>query len=147
MTPRLLALLCCLAFPTCWAHSELPDAQWCAEGRTVVVASFELAPELLVAEREICRTDPDDGGGSTRECGQFDDDYDIARRTALAVCDAYQADPVGPGDIGTVIHLVDQPWTYNDGDHHELYQVQHGLSGHCVRCETRLRPIAPIIRR
>lgn len=142
----LVSLALALAATSAFPHSELPHPEWCAAGRIVVVASFDLTPELLLGMRERCRPAPHDGDGEggTRHCDQFDDDYEVARRAALATCAVHQAHPLGPGDIGSVVHLVELPGTYNHDDHHQLYDVHQGLSGYCVRCESPPRPIAPI---
>ena len=141
-----LALAVALVTPACFAHGELPEPEWCADGRPVAVASFELFAENLIDLRDQCSTDSASTkrGPSTKECGQFDDDYDIGRRTAMATCSAYEAARIGPGDIGSVIVLVDSPSTYLDDAHHDLYRVEQGLVGTCVRCESRLRPVDPI---
>ncbi|MBX3725532.1 MAG: hypothetical protein KF823_06400 [Xanthomonadales bacterium] len=139
----LVALAFALPAASACAHNELPHPEWCASGRIVVVAGFNLTPELLREVRDRCRPDPDQGGAPPRHCDQFDDDYDVGRRTALSMCTVHQADPLGPGDIGSVIHLVEHPPTYNDDAHHQLYRVEQGLSGLCLRCEAAPRPFPP----
>jgi len=124
-----------------WAHSELPSEEWCASGRPVPVASFEFFPEGLVSDRDggqSCPAGASDGKAASKECGQFDDDYDRSRRKALAACGAHAG--AAAGDIGSVIAVVQAPDTYLHKEHHRLYQSEHGLRGVCVRCE-RPRPL------
>lgn len=123
------------------AHSELPSEEWCAQGRAVPVASFEFFAEGLVSDRDgeqSCPAGSSVGKVPSKECGQFDDDYDRSRRKALAACGAHAGRPVG--DIGSVIAVVQSPETYLHDEHHRLYKSEHGLRGICVRCE-RPRPL------
>lgn len=131
--PVLLSALLLLSMP-CVAHDPLPNANWCEGGRTVVVASFTLHPAVLVAERDRCSTRTG-GAGAGRECGQFDDDYDLGVRSSSALCQQYQGGVTGPGDRGTVVALITEPSSYLHSSHHALYKAEHGLAGHCVRCE------------
>lgn len=120
------------------AHSELPDADWCSRGVPTPVAQFEIFPATLRAEREReqqCSA----GKSSAKTCGQFDDDYGTGRRSAARLCDAHAAARIGPGDIGSVIAVVESPSSYLHPDHHDLYSVDEGLSGLCVRCEAPRR--------
>jgi FPC/CPF motif-containing protein YcgG len=139
------AMSCCIlllglaAAGLCTAHSELPTEGWCAHGQPVPVARFELFAEVLVAERdsgESCTTGDASAPANSKECGQFDDDYDRSRRKALAVCSAHAGRI--DGDFGSVIAVVQSPETYLDPEHHRLYRLEHGLSGLCVRCQRPL---------
>jgi len=120
-----------------WAHGDLPTPTWCSDGRPVTVATFSFKGETLpnAAQCPGVRDNVDN-----RDCGQFDDDYGTARGMALTACEVHQLS--GPGDIGSVLVIVDSPATYNDADHHALYDVSQGLSGRCVRCEP-LRTLPP----
>lgn len=146
MKPHLPALLLGLYTLPVAAHNPLPDANWCADGRIVTVASFTLHPSILISERDRCGLRDDaytgDNRGS-RECGQFDDDYDLGVRSSGALCGRYSANPLGPGDIGSVIAIITSPDSYLHSDHHRLYRAEDGLAGHCVRCEAAPRPITP----
>lgn len=135
----------CLAFAALLAsdaraHSELPSQDWCAHGRPVPVGTFELFAEGLVIDRDegsTCANSSGDDKTPTKECGQFDDDYDRSNRKALRICNGHRRP--ASGDIGSVIAVVQWPETYLHEDHHRLYKSEHGLRGLCVRCE-RLRP-------
>jgi hypothetical protein len=124
------------------AHSELPSEEWCAQGRPVPVASFEIFAETLVADRErdqTCTGSAAPGKVSVKTCGQFDDDYDRSRTKALAMCGAHSGG--GTSDFGSVIAVVQFPGSYLHQDHHRLYRAEHGLRGICVRCERPQRPL------
>jgi hypothetical protein len=122
------------------AHNELPTQNWCIEGEVVAVAEFEFFPRLLMQQRDELRSaltaaineDP-----SLRDCGVFDDDYDIGRTSAVAHCSQYATSDGSGSDIGTVLPLVSTPQTYLSKDHHDVYSLTQGLSGTCVRCEAR----------
>jgi hypothetical protein len=124
------------------AHSELPSEEWCAQGRPVPVASFEIFAETLVADRErdqTCTGSAAPGKASAKTCGQFDDDYDRSRTKALAMCGAHSGG--GTSDFGSVIAVVQSPGSYLHEEHHRLYRAEHGLRGICVRCERPQRPL------
>jgi hypothetical protein len=149
ITHRLLVLLlgagALLWQAAAFAHSELPDAEWCSSGVPTPVAQFEIFPATLRAEREReqqCSA----GKGLAKTCGQFDDDYGTGQRSAKRLCDAHVAGRLGPGDIGSVIAVVVSPASYLHDDHHALYSVEEGLQGICVRCERPRHLPVPSIR-
>ena len=77
-------------------------------------------------------------------CGEFDDDYGVARRMAIHYCAIY-AVPWQRGhvaDWGSVVPDVRQPADFNNGTHHQNYSATVGLSGMCARCDDPL-PINP----
>lgn len=119
------------------AHSELPTDTWCANGRPVPVADFAIYPETLIDARRGEQGQCTAGKGLAKECGQFDDDYGTSRRLAMHVCSAYAARQAGPGDVGSTIYVARQPASFLDAEHHRIYRVEQGLSGICVRCESR----------
>jgi hypothetical protein len=135
----LAGILVLISAPTP-AHNELPSHNWCVNGEVVAVANFEFFPRLLMQQRDELRyalaaeisRDP-----SLRDCGAFDDDYDVGRSSAVAHCSQFATSDGSQGDIGTVLPLVSSPQTYLHKDHHDIYSLTQGLSGTCVRCEPR----------
>jgi hypothetical protein len=142
------------------AHPPLPDVAWCSGGRPMPVGSFQFSPQQVQDYANclyggICNGAPaptttyarGSGGNCTVEhCGQFDDDYNAARRMAGSQCSAY-AQPWARGhnpDWGTVVELIDQPGSYNAEDHHTAYRAMQGLAGQCARCEDRPAISPPI---
>lgn len=133
MQKRFTAMAAVLVAGTCLAHSELPSPEWCADGRPIVVTSFQLLPSLQETPAPLRNEQCGTGGGS-RECGQFDDDYSDAMKSAQQMCRLHARQrPVG--DIGSMIFIADAPASFLHEDHHRLYSVSQGLSGTCVRCD------------
>jgi hypothetical protein len=118
------------------AHSELPAPDWCDGGRLVPVMTVDVPAHTLESRGQMCRADPQIA--QTKECGQFDDDYDLAYSAAMGICHSlgFRLQSV-EGDVGGVIFVPDGPSTYLDPAHHAIYRFEHGLSGICVRCEPR----------
>lgn len=151
-TPRLLpfriaTLLCCVAgVSSVQAHSDLPTAVWCENGREVELATFQIQPTTLQQLRadDEC---PPPGSPILKDCGQFDDDYGVAKSAAGAACAAYMPLKAPVGDIGSVVILIHQPQQYLVESHHSAYNVGLGLSGSCVRCDARDRvvPVRPLL--
>lgn len=135
----LLAALACTATADLRAHSELPTQHWCENGRQVEVATFDIPPPSLVQVAVEGECVPGNNGQIPKDCGQFDDDYAIAKSAANAMCAAYQPRKQPPNDYGTVIFLIETP-EYTAEDHHDIYSIDHGLKGSCVRC---LAPLPP----
>lgn len=134
----LLAVLLMLASTCAAAHGGLPSAEWCEGGRITVVSEFVFTSEGLRPGNE-CPA----GARSTRDCGQFDDDYGRARSAANDHCGqfAYDAAPSKIADLGSAIPLVESPSSYLDDQHHQTYSITQGLSGTCLRCDLPMRPI------
>lgn len=135
-----MAVMLMLGSGACLAHGELPYPGWCEGGRVSVVATIELPGEALATQRDHCL---DPSRAQQRECGQFDDDYGLALRTANAQCDAHAWGTRGSGDLGSVLFIADGPTTFLRSNHHAIFQAEHGLSGVCVRCEA-LRGVSPL---
>ncbi|MBB5206494.1 hypothetical protein [Chiayiivirga flava] len=132
-------VLCIAAHPQrAHAHAQLPSETWCEAGVEVVLATFQISPQTLVDLR-VADECPPPGSPVVKDCGQFDDDYGIAKSAAGAACAAYMPRKQPPGDFGSVIVVVEAPAQYNAETHHVDYDVQQGLSGACVRCD-RPRP-------
>ncbi len=125
---------------SCLAHGELPTPTWCANGHPVPVSTFEFSGSWL-REPEQCSVLPEQDADDSRECGQFDDDYGTTRHMASRTCQVHARS--GPGDIGSVVFVVEQPASFLHDDHHALYNLSHGVKGTCVRCEARVIPAPP----
>lgn len=143
--PAALLLTCVVG--DALAHSELPSAAWCANGRVVEVARFEIEPQTLQQLRQDDECPPP-GQPILKDCGQFDDDYGVAKRAADRACSAYarppsQQDVANTGDAGSVVVLVESPLEYSAPTHHDDYTVDLGVSGMCVRCDMPLRTRTP----
>ncbi len=135
-----------------WAHSSLPDADWCRPGRIAVVAhvTFSLAEvenyqacqpatacevpasgglalgrssETVPEEHCLITQQPDDS------CGEFDDDYSLVRRLTDAFCQGFQLDPSGQHvpSWGTVVADVIPPNATNANQAELLFydEFQH----------------------
>jgi hypothetical protein len=131
MKTRPFALVLALCCGTSAAHNEIPAVTWCAQGIPVAVGTFELFPDTAPPPPEICGVD----GSNDRDCGQFDDDYDRGRELAMQACGVHAIAVRGAGDFGSVVFIADAPASYLSPEHHALFQIGHGLSGTCVRCD------------
>jgi len=146
---KLSALLLALTASVAQAHEPLPSPVWCSNGRAVAVAQFQYSPAQIQAYADCLRlgicaeatpVSPTARGGSgdcsVQHCGQFDDDYGVARRMAFNRCSAYsQPTPTRTNpDLGSAIELISSPATFNASSHHTDYSAVQGLMGQCVRC-------------
>ena len=122
------------------AHSELPQEDWCEGGQMVPVVSIKVPAHTLVTRGEMCRAEPP--VAQNKECGQFDDDYDLTKSAADGICQSLGFRGTEGGDVGSVIFIADWPSTFLDPAHHDIFELRHSLSGYCVRCEA-LRVIVP----
>lgn len=137
-----IATLAC-ALPDARAHSELPTQRWCEDGVQVEIATFDVPPPSMI-QAAVAGACVLQNGSIPKDCGQFDDDYAIAKSAATAMCAAYQPKKPPPNDYGTVIFLIETP-EYVAEDHHESYVIEHGVRGSCVRCmPPRTQPGQPM---
>ncbi len=150
---HLSALLLVLAVTVAQAHDPLPSPVWCSNGRPYAVTQFQFSPAQIQSYADCLRlgicaeTAPisatargGSGDCSTQHCGQFDDDYGVARRMAFARCSAYsQPTPTRSNpDLGSAIELIASPASFNTSSHHTDYSAGQGLLGQCVRCADKL---------
>jgi len=134
-----ISILLLAASASAQAHGELPTAEWCSNGRAVEVASFRLEPAALERETDAtCSSASTTSGASTtKTCGQFDDDYGTGLKAAQRHCGQFarawatRADP----DLGSTSPLIAGPKEFLDPAHHELYRLNLGVEGICLRCE------------
>ncbi|MGI2258209.1 hypothetical protein [Shewanella sp. GXUN23E] len=121
------------------AHQEPIESRWCEGGRVTLLGTFTLHGNQLsryaswATETGECPATTDI---STRSCGQFDDEYDMARSASASMCQqlVYRS---GPGDNGTVRPIFYEPASFRDQDpnHHELYRLEQGIVFACGLCE------------
>lgn len=145
------------------AHDQLPTIDACRSGKPRILGSFGYVQKGL-RDYQIClkreaanlpgRTGGGGGGGGgsggpyclvnttvitmvrcpAQTCGDFDDDYSVARALALSACTSY----VGPGtefpEGGLVVPVFEAPQTFFSENHHADYQITQGISGTCVLC-------------
>jgi hypothetical protein len=73
----------------------------------------------------------------TASCGEFDDDYGVARGLTDAFCARFVRLPIGNhvADWGTVVPDVLNPTLFYDPDLHHNYSIYSGLDVMCLRCE------------
>jgi hypothetical protein len=142
---RALALALAMAGTLAQAHDPLPNVQWCSTGRVYAVAQFQFTPAQIQTYADCLRsgmcldtsaTARGGGGCSTQHCGEFDDDYGVARRMAYNRCSGYsQPAPTRSNpDRGSAIELIASPASFNSDSHHADYAAGQGLEGQCVRC-------------
>lgn len=69
-------------------------------------------------------------------CGEFDDDYKVARRMAFNLCNTYTTSSTAAAstDNGSVVAILTGPSTLIATDHHADYTLSQGMSGICARC-------------
>lgn len=151
----LLAVTALIPAASVLAHNPLAHPEWCTEeGRLLIVDEFawsgdDMANMVRRGDSDSCpigEGDPSSDG--ERTCGQFDDDWLQAFRLSSAHCAQFSVvfDSGAHPDYGTVTPIAVGPEEFLDVDHHhELYFIELGLSGACVRCEPKTdRPIRPI---
>lgn len=146
---QLSALLLVLVAGATRGHEPLPSPVWCSHGRAVAVAQFQFTPVQIQSYADCLRlgicaqTNPisasargGSGDCSVQHCGQFDDDYGVARRMAFNRCSTYSQPTPTPSnpDLGSAIELIASPVSFNASSHHTDYSALEGLSGQCVRC-------------
>lgn len=125
------------------AHSEFPTPTWCSRGKIVEVGSFQILPSHLQQLQQADQCPAPNSGPILKDCGQFDDDYAIAKKAAMTACSGYAGRPMGGSDAGTVIFNVMSPSAYNDANHHDTYSIDMGVTGICVRCDPVVVPPTP----
>jgi hypothetical protein len=140
------ALVLALAGTVAQAHEPLPSTEWCSSGRAYAVAQFQFTPAQIQSYADCLRSgmcvEPSAtargsaGGCSTQHCGEFDDDYGVARRMAYNRCSGYsQPTPTRSNpDRGSAIELIFSPGSFNSASHHQDYAAGQRLDGQCVRC-------------
>lgn len=155
-----------LIAPLAQAHDPLPSADWCQQGRPEPVAEFRFQKPPLVSYRACLAklTDRDDGPACAvrddvaspgilrnaavrsqtipthqcpaQTCGEFDDDYHVARRMAFNYCNTFATGPnnlTSTGD-GNVVAILTGPSTLIETGHHADYTLSQGMTGICARC-------------
>ncbi len=126
------------------AHSELHSANWCLTGAIAYTGDFFYTAEELHAEYDRQQQDalqrcaqeaggnPNTTSGGVGTCGVFDPPYEMAVSMARAAC----GDPGSstPTPNTPVVVFIDEPPTFNDPNHHALFNLDSGLHGMCGFC-------------
>lgn len=144
MTARLLTtLVLLLASGAAAAHGSILDRQICKRGETVFSENFAFTPEELNGYA-ACLNDPTGADCTTpvpvsvicsiETCGEFDDDFGVAKRMAINYCVAVADQPVALGESGVTVTVTSSA-NFNGPDHHDKYRFREGLGGICWYCK------------
>lgn len=153
----LLALSLAVTALPALAHDPLPALDWCRSGRTVPVGEFDFDGRTLRSYQKctgsggnpagsICALLPiptgDDGViCSPAQCGEFDDDYHVAKMAAFRYCQSLRN--LGPKlrsgsaadtDDQVVPLFAPDQYTFNSSTHHTDYDLDEGIKGMCMLC-------------
>lgn len=116
---------------TAAAHDTLGLQAWCGGGRLQLLGEFQIGPGPLAAFRDA---DACPSGGGPKNCGQFDDDYYVARTYSASYCvQAYPEIAQSSELIGLRAEIVG-PAPFLSDNHHAAYHVGQGVQGFCVAC-------------
>lgn len=153
----LLALSLSVAALPALAHDPLPALDWCSQGRAVPIGEFDFDGATLKSFRQcaahrgggtapaICAllptsTPTDDVICSPAMCGEFDDDYHVAKIAAFNYCNSLSnyATQIS-GGAGNTDHVIvplfsSDSATLQSADHHRLYRLDEGAKGTCMLC-------------
>lgn len=165
MNNRLLGVLLVLfAASPVLAHDQLPTIDACRDSKPRILGSFGyskagLNDYRICLKREAAllpgRPDGGSGGGPicyvqtvairmvrcpAQTCGDFDDDYGVARALALSACMGYVGEGTAFPDGGLVVPVFEGPQTFLSPNHHAAYQITQGISGDCVLCPDEVAP-------
>ncbi len=124
------------------AHTEIPSAEWCADGTVMYVDDFALTRDQLqatAAQRRstaliLCEAqlDPPRSSGDGH-CGIFDDPaYEMALAAARAACG--ESEFPMPSRDSPIVAVITHPPSFNAADHHETFNFDAGVSGMCGIC-------------
>ncbi|MEC4725349.1 hypothetical protein HWQ46_07295 [Shewanella sp. D64] len=128
---------------TVLAHEEPIEGQWCNNGNIVILGEFSFTSlHLARFERfaeDVCPGSGLEGGDiETKSCGQFDDEYDLARSATNHLCQSLAYRNVNSrGDGGTVRPIFYGPESLKNSDqnHHEVYSIVQGVRFACGLCD------------
>ncbi len=164
---RVALLVLLIASGPALAHSSLPSENWCAHGRTVVVAHIYFVPEQIqnFANCEpvmACVVPPELSLGArsavpiedcsqvlnpepTASCGVFDDDYSLVRGLTDSYCTQHevQSTSMHVPDWGSVVaNLVNpDPDLFYDAQLHHQFVIGQSVELMCLRCEDPGEPM------
>lgn len=156
------ALLVLFAASPALAHDLLPTMDACSGAKPRILGSFGYSKAGLNDYRICLRREaanghnPSTGGGGggsgpgpicyvqtvpiemarcpAQTCGDFDDDYGVARALALSACMSYVGEGTEFPEGGLVLPVFDGPQTFLGQNHHADYQITQGISGTCALC-------------
>jgi hypothetical protein len=136
------------------AHSLMPNADWCANGKVETIGEFDFPGaslqkidtrfnQLFQNDGDYCSAgrpapviDSDaaarGGAPGVDSCGVVDNHWNKAARIAWDYC-------AGLDPSADVIPIVTLPSDYYADGHHQRYQLNQGLHGRCVRCVENVR--------
>ena len=140
-------LILLLAAANAAAHGPIPLKKFaCPSDRILVRQDFQFTTDELLDYAacliptgaatfvECTSAVPTSAICSTDTCGDFDDDFGVAKRMALNYCAASSADPSSL--VTDSINLVvTSPATFYEPDHHTSYSFGTGLGGFCRYCD------------
>jgi hypothetical protein len=118
------------------AHEEALNSGWCSGGQISILGQFKLNKTLLQQFAKessgVC--------SQLKSCGQFDDEYGVAFRTAGALCHSFSEAELTYKNIGdhlSVRAIFHSPATMknSEANHHDLYSFEQGLEFSCGLCE------------
>lgn len=152
----LLALSLIVAALPALAHDPLPALDWCSRGRTVPVGEFDFDGRTLRSYQKctgsggnpassICALLPIPTSGDVEcepnMCGEFDDDYHVAKMAAFRYCQslrnlgpALRSGTAGSSDDQVVPLFPPSQHNFNSTTHHADYDLDEGIKGMCVLC-------------
>ncbi|MGX5172887.1 hypothetical protein ACUR5C_02515 [Aliikangiella sp. IMCC44653] len=121
---------------TAFAHEEAINTGWCSGGQITILGQFKLNQALLQQFAKessgVC--------SQLKSCGQFDDEYGVAYKTAGALCHSFSEAELTYKNIGdhlSVRAIFHSPATMknSEANHHTLYSFEQGLEFSCGLCE------------
>lgn len=151
----LLALSLSFAALPALAHDPLPALDWCSRGRAISIGEFDFDGRTLATFRKcagsgarpdtaVCTALPipigDDVICPPAQCGEFDDDYHVAKMAAFRYCQSLRTlSPelrTGTGSVDDQIVPLFAPeqHTFNSPTHHADYDLDEGIKGMCMLC-------------
>lgn len=140
MRQTLSAVVLFVAAAAVEAHENVA-VQWCADGQPMTVGSFHFGADLVAA----VQASPPSCQGT---CGEPDDDYRKVAGFTQELCrdeEDPRSAPLGGGDIGEIVAIVQGPPAFLGANHHAAYLMAHGVWGICVLCAptASLPPLPP----
>ncbi|MBV7317287.1 hypothetical protein [Shewanella sp. NIFS-20-20] len=142
MTTNVLVSLAVCFSVTAFAHEEPIEGRWCSGGQIKVLGEFSIMPLHLsrFARNEEPTCEPVNGDINTRSCGQFDDEYGVARMAAAQLChtlaysDARTSIDADDGSVKPIFYGPESLRNTQE-NHHEVYTIQQGVNFACGLCE------------
>lgn len=141
-----IPLILLLTTTTAGAHQSLAEArkQFCRSTETPTRQYFYFDTYALLDYATCFFPDPNSPTNCTgsvptstlcsvTDCGDFDDDFGIAKRMALNYCVAASPNPNALNADGVKLILTSSS-NFSGPNHHTAYQFEEGLGGYCLYC-------------